>query len=367
MVIETIFIDAMGRPSNPVPSYTCSHHGYGRIYWRGQYRLLPGKFGSEESLSEFRRLCEIVAVTGELPPAKLLQTETTVAEMCEAFLAAMRKKYPPTSAEPKHLAYGVSHIRKMFGPRPANSIRPTDLEVLRASMVRTLCRKTVNRRITQTVRAFRWAVTRELVDAGTYAALSAVEPIKPGMDGATDYPPVMPVDDDHFEAVMAESGFRLRCMLIVHRATGMRSGELVAMTPEDVDMSQGDWLYFPARHKTQGRGKDRIVGIPRSVTPILLDTMPDRHLPWFPIQVNTYRNNVRAACDRAKVPRFHPHQLRHSLATKVKTICGEEAAATLLSVSNDKTAKVYARVTPESVRRIMREVRDSEKTTGDSR
>ena len=175
MVSETIFIDAMGRPANQVPTYTCSHHGYGRIYWRGSYRLLPGKFGSEESLSEFRRLCEIVKVTGELPPTRLHEADTTVSELCDQFLVAMKRKYPATSKEPKHLEYGVGHIRKMFGPRPANSIRPLDIEILRASMVESLCRKTINRRITQTIRAFRWAVTRELIDASVYAALSAIE------------------------------------------------------------------------------------------------------------------------------------------------------------------------------------------------
>lgn len=49
--------------------------------------------------------------------------------------------------------------------------------------------------------------------------------------------------------------------------------------------------------------------------------------------------------------------VRHTAATNVKAVVGEEAAATLLSVSNEKTAKVYARVTAEAVRRIMDELR----------
>jgi len=39
-----------------------------------------------------------------------------------------------------------------------------------------------------------------------------------------------------------------------------------------------------------------------------------------------------------------------------KEIVGEEAAATLLSVSSEKTAKVYARVTPDGVRAIMEQI-----------
>ena len=122
-------------------------------------------------------------------------------------------------------------------------------------------------------------------------------------------------------------------------------------------MTGDDWLYSPIDHKTKRRKKDRIVGIPRTVVPILLARMPmSRDERWFPIKVNSYYNAVKRACLKAKIPVWHPHQLRHALATEAKRIVGEEAAATLLSVSNEKTAKVYARVTPEGVRAIMEQI-----------
>lgn len=336
----------------------------GRIYWRGQFRQLPGRFQSPESLAEFHRLCSIVAATGDLPPVDTTQA-LTVAELVCRFLEHARRDYSKGSKEPLYLDYATRDLVAMFGPVPADSIRPAELRAVRAAMLSHVCRKTANRRTTQIVRVFRWGVQEGIVAVSVWHAIQSVDAIQPGREGSTDYDRIGPVPDEHFDLVAAKVPKRIRDIMIVHRATGMRSGEILSMTPAQCDMTGDDWLYFPRHHKTKNHEKDRIVGVPREVVPILLEHMPpapDR--PFFPIKVNSYYNAVKRACLKIGIEPWHPHQLRHTAATNVKAIVGEEAAATLLSVSNEKTAKVYARITAEAVRRIMDDVRKKKNPAG---
>lgn len=364
MLQDTGLVDSMGRPLNRFPSYLLHADGTGRIYWRGQFRQLPGPFQSPESLAEFHRLCAIVAATGDLPPVDTT-VAMTVAELVRRFLEHARRDYSKDSKEPLYLDYATRELVAMFGPVPVESIRPAELRAVRAAMLANVCRKTANRRTTQIVRVFRWGVQEGIVPVGVWHALKSVDAIQPGREGSTDYERIGPVSDDHFAAVGKLVSARIRDIMTVHRATGMRSGELLSMSPIQCDMTGDDWLYFPRHHKTKNHQKDRIVGIPREIVPILLEhmpTAPDR--PFFPIKVNSYYNAVKRACVNLGIEPWHPHQLRHTAATNVKAIVGEEAAATLLSVSNEKTAKVYARVTPEAVRRIMDEVRARKNPAG---
>lgn len=350
---ETLLVDHMGRPLNTYPTYIKHSDGCGKIYWRGRFRLLPGPYQSPESLAAFHQLCAIVAATGELP-ANDPPPIVTVGQLAERFLTHAKSYYPPKSMEPTYLGYPAKALTALFGNMPVDDFRPAELRAVRTSMLPTVCRKTANRRTTQIVRIFRWGVQEGIVHVNTWKALESVDPIPPGREGAIDYDDIGPVSDEHYTAVLARVAPRTRDLLTVHRATGARSGELLSMTPAQVDMSGPDWLYSPMDHKTKRAKKDRIIGIPRTVVPILVERHPGKADGlWFPIKVNSYYNAVKRACLKAGIDVWHPHQLRHARSTEVKAKLGEEAAATLLSVSNEKTAKVYARVTAEGVREIM--------------
>ncbi|MBI1324137.1 tyrosine-type recombinase/integrase [bacterium] len=356
MLQTTQLFDHMGRPLNAHPTYLRHADGTGRIYWRGQFRNLPGPYQSPESLAAFHQLCAIVAATGALPITDVAKI-FTVAELASRFLDHAKTDYRPGSQEPLYLGYALKPMVDLFGLKGVDEIRPAELRAVRSSMLKSVCRKTANRRATQIVRVFRWGVQEGIVHVDTWKALESVDPIPPGREGTEDYEPIGPVSDEHFRIVMDIVIDRTKDLLRVHRATGARSGELLAMTPAQVDMTGTDWLYSPIDHKTKRRKKDRIIGIPRTVVPILLARMPEsKEERWFPLKVNSYYNAVKRACLKAKIPVWHPHQLRHALATEAKKIVGEEAAATLLSVSNEKTAKVYARVTPEGVRAILEQI-----------
>lgn len=57
---------------------------------------------------------------------------------------------------------------------------------------------------------------------------------------------------------------------------------------------------------------------------------------------NTYARAIRRACERAGVPHWHPHQLRHTFATRVRREHGLEVARVLLGHRTVAVSQHYA-------------------------
>jgi integrase len=58
--------------------------------------------------------------------------------------------------------------------------------------------------------------------------------------------------------------------------------------------------------------------------------------------VSTYRRAIHRACDRAGVPRWSPHRLRHAAGTRAFLKAGLEGTQTLLGHADLRTAKRYS-------------------------
>ncbi len=108
-------------------------------------------------------------------------------------------------------------------------------------------------------------------------------------------------------------------MIRVQRLTGMRPGEVCGLRPCDFDRTADVWLYTvgPDVNKNHHRDKPQCYWIgPKAQAELAsyLDGPADR--PAFGISRNAYCLAVRLAYRKAKVRHWHPHQLRHSLATE---------------------------------------------------
>ena len=190
-------------------------------------------------------------------------------------------------------------------------------------------------------------------------------------------------------------------MVRVQRLTGMRPQEVVGLRATDIDM--GDpacWVYRPDRHKTEHHDRERIAFIgPRAIEVlrpfITLDISgylfsPKRSEAERNVQrhaarktplytshvahqkaklkrrsrrplgdrysVGTYRQAVHRGCERAGVPLWHPHSLRHSAATEIRGRYGLEGAQAVLGHSELETSQIYAEKSLEAARQIMREI-----------
>ena len=173
-------------------------------------------------------------------------------------------------------------------------------------------------------------------------------------------------------------------MVRVQRLAGMRPGEVCIMRPCDIDRSGNVWQYRPASHKTQHRGKRRVVLIGPAVQAILLQYLardpfmycfrpidselkrrralsaarrtplscgnkPDsnckrepRRAPGECYNSRSYHQAIRHACLKAGIKPWGPNRLRHSFATEVRKLHGLESAQVLLGHSKADVTQIYA-------------------------
>jgi integrase len=255
-----------------------------------------------------------------------------------------------------------------------------DAEVLGEGQA--LSRGVINNRIRRIVRMFRWAVSEELAPESVWRSLTTVRCLEKGRTTVRETEAVKPVPEAHVLAVLSHATPPVAAMLELQLLTGARPGEMRVMRACDLDTSGDVWLYRPAHHKTQHKGKVRVIAIgPRGqeiIKPLLqLDLQAylfsprdavayfrarqraNRKTPVQPSQqdrkktkpkkqpkecytMNTYATAVAKACIKAGVPHFHPHQIRHTHATLVRRQFGLEAAQVALGHSQAQITEVYA-------------------------
>ena len=178
-------------------------------------------------------------------------------------------------------------------------------------------------------------------------------------------------------------------MVRLQQLTGMRSGELVRLRAADVETGGGVWLYRPAGHKTAHHGHARLIPIGPEAQRVLRPLLgPDpQAFAFSPARARAERNAAKRAARMTKVqpsqacrtkggpakaPRerydtgtyyravdyairrarkagvavadWHPHQLRHSAATRIRRERGLDAARAVLGHRSLAVADTYAEI-----------------------
>lgn len=122
-----------------------------------------------------------------------------------------------------------------------------------------------------------------------------------------------PPTAEHVEAVLRLLPPRYRLPVIVLDATGMRVGELEALTWGDMDEPRGRWRVSAAVAKT---GRARWVSPAPAVFEAVVALRPrDDRVPaasvFAGVTADRLRTAIGRACIAAAVPAFSPHDLRH--------------------------------------------------------
>jgi integrase len=239
-------------------------------------------------------------------------------------------------------------------------------------------------------------VSEELVPPGVLEALRSVSGLRKGRSQAREKPPIGPVAEAEVEAVRPHVSRQVWAMIELQRLTGMRPGEVVLMRTSDLDTGGDVWFYSPFRHKTEHHGKSREVFIgPRGqevVRPWLkadreaflfspAEAMEDhragrracrktrvqpsqsdrsrtrpKKAPGARYTVGSYRKAIQAACRKAGVASWHPHQLRHSAATGIRKRFGLEASRVILGHEDVRATQIYAEEDREKGVEVMRQI-----------
>jgi len=188
------------------------------------------------------------------------------------------------------------------------------------------------------------------------------------------------------EATLPHLPHHVRVMVELLFHTGMRPAEVCGLRLKFIDRTGPTWVYRPEEYKTAYAGKSRLIPFGPKARQILESFLQGRSLhddehvfsprrareerfermrtgrksKVQPSQVNRKKKRPRktpgeqygptalcravaAACKRAGIPHWHPYQLRHSFATRVRKHHGLEAAQVLLGHARADVTQMYAK------------------------
>jgi integrase len=304
-----------------------------------------------------------------------------------------RKHGRPTS-EPAAIEVSMRPLRAFYGATLARDFGPLALKAVRQAMIDSgLCRNEVNKRVGRIVRAFRWAVAEELVPPSVHQGLAALAGLRAGRTEARESGPVQPVPEAFVGPIRPHVARQVWAMVELQLASGMRPGEACAMRTCDLDVSGRVWAYTPWEHKTEHHGKERRIFLGPRAQEVLrpwlrLDltawlfspaeatserragmrarrkskVQPSqisrakadpRRAPGTCYTVTSYRQAIVRGCRKAGVPAWHPNQLRHTAATRIRRELGLDAARVILGHSSAVVTEVYAERDQQQARDAM--------------
>jgi len=393
-------------PFNRLPAYR-SHKPSGQaVVTLDGKDIYLGVHGTAASRAAYEQvITEWIANGRRLPTAcDEHRIELSVTELIAAYWRHVEAYYikdgQPTS-EQEWIRYAMKPLRRLYGHTRAAEFGPLALKAVTWAMIDDgASRSVINGRTTRIRRLFKWAASQELVPASVYHALQTVPGLRVGRSPARETDPVLPVSDEHIDAIKPFMPRQVRAMIELQKLSGMRPGEVIIMRGVDLDMTGHIWHYRPSNHKTAHHGHQRVVDLgPRGqgvIRPFLkpdlqaylfspLDVTAERrgelrrqrktpvqpsqrnrrkrcpkHQPKNHYTTTSYRRAIARACDKAFPPhedlsedakkewrkqhRWHPHQLRHNFATRIRREHGLEAARILLGHRTMAVTEVYAEI-----------------------
>lgn len=329
------------------PSYRLHRpSGCGVVTLSGEDHSL-GKHGTPESRAKYDRLVSEWLANGRRP-LKRKPAALTVDEVLLRFASHAKTYYRSNgrSSEYDNIRYAVRPLRELYGSRPCTEMSARALKVVRQGMIESgLARTTINGRIDRIRRVFRWALEEELIPAVIVTSLDSVRPLQKERSEARETEDVEPVEWERVEATLPYLKGDQRAIVSLLWNTGMRVGEAVSMKASQIDkqtlLDRGLWIYEPPKHKTSHLGHRRTVLLDAEAQTLLEPFLKRRtsgyvfspkasardyarsrgKKPWTrklldQFGTNSVRTAVAGACRRAGVAHWHPHQLRHSAATR---------------------------------------------------
>jgi integrase len=392
----------MPRLTKKLPSYRRHKPSGQAIVTLDGRDIYLGPHGTRASRAEYDRLVGAWLAHGRRnPPAPDRSPGLTVNDLILRYWKFAQGHYCRDgipSRELDNIRDAIRHVRPLYGRSPAAEFGPLALKSVRRAMIDAgLSRTTINARVGKVRRMFKWAVGEELIPAAVCEGLRAVDGLRAGREGVRETAPVRPVPEEHVAAVLPFVSGPVRAMIELQNLTGMRPGEVMAMRGRDLDRNGPIWCYRPAHHKTQDRGFERLIALgPRAQAVLQAWLMDDpsaylfspavavahrnaerrrgRRSPMTPSQARrkpkpdpkraprdrydkrTYNTAIERACAKAGVPRWHPNQLRHTAATRIRRMFSLEAAQVVLGHARADVTQVYAERDSAKAQAIMAEI-----------
>jgi integrase len=305
-----------------------------------------------------------------------------------------RKKNGEPTGELDNIRYALKAVKNLYGRTPAVRFDVEALEVVRGAMIDAdLARTTINGRVCRIRRMFRWAAKKKLVPTTVYADLQTLEDLKIGRSAAREPKGVKPVPEEHVRSTVEHLNPHVAAMVQVQLLACMRPQDIRNLRTYDLDMTGDVWVYTCWTHKTEHHGQVRRIAIgPRAqaiLKPFLKPNDPTAFVfspkeavrdlnarrrkkptprqaqrrklkengrPGDQYPQRSYGCAVARACKKAGVPHWHPHQLRHTSSTKIRSRYGLDVSTIVLGHQHGVTSEIYADADFREAVDVMREI-----------
>lgn len=344
-----------------VPRY-CRHKGGNRaVVYVDRKEMYLGQYGTEQSLKLYSQFVEKWKAGEYVHRSPRLQgpDDVTVMELTALFLDWAKKNWPRPEKRLSVYAVSAKRLLRLHADTPVVEFGPLALQAVRKAMVDDgLTRSGINQAVDRIRAIWQWGVSQELVDESRWRALKSVRALRRGQLNVRESDPVGPARWKQLRAVLRRAPAIVRTMVRVEIYTGMRPGELVRLTPAELDRRRPIWVYRPAEHKTAHRQKIRVVQIgPRAqrlLLPLLEGLEPTRHVfrptdavaAWDAARAASVTGKRRCAC---RDPR-HRLALARRKGTKPRVV-GESYTVSVYRIALARACAQAYPPPPELARR----------------
>ena len=312
---------------------------YAYCYLFGAQKRL-GSYGTKDSFRRFEQCLaafeqdnEELADYGHEP-----EREITVGELGLRYYEHMEDRlHRKTLCKDRVVASrtGMRHLSSKalgFAGINANKFGPKALKQIQAHLVNSSNPKTkklfartyVNQNINEIRRAFKWAVSEELVTVNVFERLKTVNGLKSGEGRETE--PRQPAEPELVEQTIAhleqEGHSGIAGALRFMRWTGCRPDEACRLTLRSLEgLNSPDPVARLREHKSRKKtGQDRVIPLGSKALTVVKDAMrqPELERRLFlsragrPLVPNGIYQAVQRTCQRYGLKRWTPYQLRTS-------------------------------------------------------
>lgn len=370
-----------------------------------------------EAEAERLRLIREWQASGETPrtsaPKKLIVSELYLKYIEEHVQVHYRKPNGVATSEQQLIRLACRPLRRLYGHTICDDFDVQKLEIVRKDIIKNGCgkdpdslrdngktvgcsRKVTNQHIGRIVRMFKWGAGKKLVNASVYHELTTLQQLQEHRSEAKEYDSIPPAPESSIESVLKIASPTLAAMINFQLLTGCRPGECVQLRKCDIlfgdeknstiKVPKGCWLFVPQRHKTEHRGKKRMIPIGPKAQKILKPFMKKQDDEYFfqswesrkhycderadraerprsrkrgraksSWNTHGYNKAVQRLCRKAGVEVFHVNQLRHNAATRLQEQFGWDVARLILGHTSVSTTQIYVQ---ENLNKIFEAVKE---------
>ena len=356
-----------------------------------------GNWNSQKAKEAFQRVtAEWIARDCKPEPPR---NDATIMECCDAFTDYCRDYFKSSPKSFDRIMLALHPLTTLYGRMLAHEFGAVHLRAVRETMINDgLSVTTINTRINVIRRMLRHCASIEMIPPEPWHKCATLENLKPGRTAAKAPKKIEPVPLEYVEAVKKHVTKSVRGLIELQLLTGARSGELLKLKKNDIDMTGNVWVVELKRHKNAWRGQSRTLCIgPQGqavLKPLILMRRDNEYLfqPYdyyrerseaaethrrpnqkknIPLSDRTcgehytadsYRRAIKRACVVARikdkdgneipVPEWHPHQLRHTCASEMRKQFGVEAVRAVLGHNCVDTTELYAQIDAEQAKQI---------------